>query len=116
MPRDRQAPMTREPERGARVGSVDDHHVATVLRPRGLVRADHRRTLLAVADGGNPPGLDAKGRQILLGGGGAALAERQVVLARAALVAVTLDGHGVLRILLQPLGPLLDLRAGVGPQ
>src|SRR5262249_3333970 len=50
--------------------------------------------------------------------GGAPLAESEVVLARAALVAVTLDGHRHVRILLQPIGLLLQrlprLRRDVG--
>ena len=46
---------------------------------------------------------DAAGDEIGRVGGSAAGAERQVVLARAALVGMALDDEGILRILLEPL-------------
>src|SRR5690349_19763836 len=37
---------------------VDRGHVAAVLGPRGLVRAEHGRPLLAIADGLDPVRID----------------------------------------------------------
>jgi len=48
-------------------------------------------TLLAVGDRGEPPAGDPVAHEIILGRAGALLAERQVVLDRAALVTVSLD-------------------------
>src|SRR5476649_542087 len=67
---------------------VDDRHAAAVLRPGGLGRADHCRTLLAVADPRDTLGRDAQGDEDVLHRIRTALAERQIVLARAALVAM----------------------------
>src|SRR5690242_10936849 len=66
-----------------RCGSVDGGDAAAVLRPGGLVRPDHGRTLLAVADRRDPIGRDAESDEHVLHGSRAALAEREVVLARA---------------------------------
>src|SRR5260370_5677901 len=77
---------------------------ATVARPRRLIGADRIGALLAVADGLDARRRDALGAQVLTGGVGAAFAERQVVLARAALVAMALDGDRIIGVFLQPLG------------
>jgi hypothetical protein len=95
---------------------VDRRHAATVLRVAGLVGVGADRTLLAVGDRADPRLIDAESRQVVRDRVRAAFAERQVVLAGAALVAVTLDGDGVLRILLQPSRFLLQLRLGLSGQ
>src|SRR5262245_9159787 len=94
-----------------RPASVDHQHAAAVLRPRGLVRAEDGGALLAVADRRHAAGVDALRDEVVLRRGGAALAEPEVVLARAALVAVTLDRRGRVRVLLQEGRPALDLAA-----
>src|SRR5258708_2450119 len=71
--------------------SVDDRHAAPVLGPGRLGRADDRRTFLAVADRRDASGRDAEGNEDVLHRGGAALAQRQIVFARAAFVAMALD-------------------------
>src|SRR5215831_9543673 len=75
---------------------------AAVLRPGLLVRAGRIGILLAVAGGPDALSRNALGNQILACGIGTPLAERQVVLARAALVAVAGNGNGVVGVLLQP--------------
>src|SRR5579883_671508 len=87
---------------------VDDRHAATVLRPGRLVRADHRRTLLAVADRRHAIRRDAERDEHVLHRGGATLAESQVVLARAALVAMAFDRDCHVGVLLKPVGLLLE--------
>src|SRR5690242_13500260 len=62
-----------------------------VLRPGGLVVAHRDRLLLAVARGLDAPVLHAQHGHDLLHRLRAALAQREVVLAAAALVAVALD-------------------------
>src|SRR5687768_15265118 len=64
---------------------------APVLRPGLLVVAGRQRLLLAVADGLDAAVSDAQHRHHLLHRLGATLAEGEVVLAAAALVAVALD-------------------------
>src|SRR5512147_587909 len=68
---------------------------AAILRPGRLAVAWIVRPLLAVADGLDAVRRDAEGNQVVLDRGRAPVAERQVVLAGAALVAMTLDGHGL---------------------
>src|SRR3546814_287454 len=91
-------PDGRSPIPPAQVTLVDGGDAATVLSPGGLVAAEHRRTLLAVADRRDPVGRDARGNQVALHAGGAALAQGQVVLAGAPLVGMTLDGHRHVRV------------------
>src|SRR5690606_40381 len=93
----------------ARGRSVDDQHSPTVLRPGILVRAEHGRTLLAVADRPHTRGRHAECGEIVPNGDGAALAQRQVVFPCATLVGMALDRNGKARVLLEPLRPLLDL-------
>src|SRR5262249_5327745 len=77
---------------------------ATIEGPSLLVRARRIRILLPVADRLDARGRDALCDQILTRGVRASLAERQVVLARAALVAVAGDGDRIVGVLLEPLG------------
>src|SRR5579864_2647209 len=104
-----------ETEREAR--SVDAGDGVAVLRPGLLVVARHRRPLLAIADGLDAGGIDAERDQSLLRRIGAALAEAQIVLARAALVAIAGDRDADAGVGLQELGlarqDLLRLRRDV---
>ena len=72
-----------------------------VLRPAGFGAFGAERLFLAVADGANAIRRNAQRDQRLLGGVGAIVAQRQVVLGRAALVAVALDGELDVGMLLQ---------------
>ena len=82
-----------------------EFHRITFLRARGgrgdssptpPRRARVERPLFAVADGADARGVDAESHQIVLGGVGAAVAEGEVVLLGAALVAVSFDQKVVL--------------------
>src|SRR3569623_496412 len=77
---------------------------ATVLRPAGLAGLGADRAFLAVGHGFDAAGRHALADQDFLHGVGATRAQRQVVLTRAALVAMTFDGDADRRILLQPGG------------
>src|SRR6516164_8885825 len=66
---------------------------AAVLLPASLVVFQAERFLLAEADGIHAIGGDSKRYEIFSHGGGATVAEAEVVFGRAALVAVTLDGY-----------------------
>src|SRR5512137_885337 len=72
--------------------------------PAGLVMRGADRLLLAVRDQGDPLRLDPLPDEISHGRLGAPLSQGQVVLARAALVAVALDQQQVVRAGLQPGG------------
>src|SRR5262244_3938025 len=94
---------------GARFGPAVEHRDgAAVLRPAGDVVAHRDRALLAVGDRPYAVGIDAARDQVVAGHLGAAGAERDVVLARAALVGMTFDGEGVLVVVLQPLRLLVE--------
>jgi hypothetical protein len=56
-------------------------------------------TLLAVADRGDTCCFQPEIEEVLLGRIGASLAERDVVLARSALVAVSFDAEVLIRVL-----------------
>src|ERR1051325_9120718 len=71
---------------------------AAVLLPAVLAALAAERTLLAIAHGAQPLGADAEGRQVLLGGVGAPVAQRQVVVVGAALVGVAFDGEDEFRV------------------
>src|SRR5689334_22612242 len=73
---------------------VDRGHATTVLRPAGLVGVGADRALLAVGDRADARLVDAQRGQVVRHRVGATLAEREVVLAGAALVAMTFDGDG----------------------
>ena len=79
---------------------------AAVARPALLGGLLAERDLLAVGHGLQAVGGDAQRDQVVVGGLGAPLAEGQVVLDRAALVAVALDGDAQEVELLQGLGVL----------
>src|SRR5439155_26083240 len=79
----------------------DFEFVTPVLRPRRLVMAVDQRFLLAPRLRLDPARIDAVAHEVLLGGLRPAIAESQVVLVRAALVAVTADADPQLRVRLQ---------------
>src|SRR5581483_4369584 len=81
---------------------------AAILRPAGNVVANRNRTLLAV--GNRPHALAgyAARHQIFAHRLGAAGAERDVVLARAALVGVAFDGEVVAVVVAEPLRLLVE--------
>src|SRR5439155_214466 len=88
---------------GARLVATVEHGLrAAILRPAGDVVAHRHGSLLAVGDRANALRVDAVLGQVGAHGRGSLRTERDIVLARAALVGVTLDGDGVLRVLLQP--------------
>ena len=92
-----------EDRSGARFVAAVEHRLgAAILRPAGDVVAHRHGPLLAVGDRADALGVDAVLGQEVAHRRGALGAERDVVLARAALVGVALDGDGVLRVLLQP--------------
>src|ERR1700754_2913439 len=83
------AAIESSPRGGGSAPSIDrDRHRAAVLGPAVLVRAERYGALLAVADRGQTARVDAEADQVVLGRIGAPLAQREVVVARAALVAV----------------------------
>jgi hypothetical protein len=73
-----------------------------------------RRAFLAVADGRDAIGIDAERDQIVLRRVGTPFAERQVVLAGTAFVAVPYDRDADLRVGHHPFGPAADGAFGVG--
>src|SRR5581483_331666 len=84
----------------SRLSLLVDEVPAPVLLPTLFVGLGAERLLFAVADGLDAVGADAGLHQGLLDGVGAVIAQCQVVLGRAAFVAVPLDGEldvGVLR-------------------
>src|SRR5467141_1797499 len=77
----------------ARSGSVGFHEMAAaVLLPAGLVVLVAEGLLLAEADDVQAVGRNAQRNEVLLDGGGAAIAKAQVVFRGATLVAVAFDG------------------------
>ena len=102
------------PRRVVRLAADHHRHRAAVLRPRALVAAERERPFLAVADRRDPRRVDAPGGQIVLGGVRAAVAQRQIVFAGAALVGMAFDDDAVARILVEPLRLLAQRLLGVG--
>src|SRR5580704_10297919 len=95
----------RRPEGGAVfVLSVHGGYGAPVLRIGLFARPDNGWTLLAVADRGDARCRNAQRDQDILYCLGTAFAEREVVLARAAFVAVSFDGDRHVRVAPQPIG------------
>src|SRR5262249_44872364 len=86
----------------------DDEMRAPVLRVRALVVTGIERKLLAVADRAQAIAWNSQRDEIRAGGGGAPLAQRQIVLGRAALVAVSLDRDGPGWIALQDARILIE--------
>src|SRR5215470_9936920 len=76
--------------------------VPAVLRPAALVVLSAHRPFLAVGDHGDAIRSDALGLQVAHGRLGTALAEGQVVLVGATLVAVAVDPNELVRIRLEP--------------
>src|SRR5262249_39085231 len=72
----------------------DDEVGAAILRERRFVMTRIKREFLAVADRAQPIGGNAQRNQIRARGTRATLAQRQIVLGCAAVVAVTFDRHG----------------------
>src|SRR6516162_9701215 len=87
---------------------------AAVLLPASLVVFQAERFLLAEADGIHAIGGDSKRYEIFSHGGGATVAEAEVVFGRAALVAVTLDGYSYRWIGFEVLRGLGESLAAVG--
>src|SRR4029077_4348349 len=83
-----------------------DEVAAAVLLPAGFVVVGAEGLFLAEADGAHAIGRDAQGDEILLHRAGAAIAEREVVFRRAALVAMAFNGYANLRIIAQEIGGL----------
>ena len=81
---------------------------AAILLPAGLVVIAAKLLLLTEADRVQPIGGDPQRHEILLDGAGAAVAEREVVLRRTALIAVTFNGDAHLRVIAQELSGLRE--------
>src|SRR5437016_3750787 len=93
-----QAPVVPFPRKFVASGTSVEHADRTaVLRPAGNVVADRDRPLLAVGDRAHALTLHAARGEVVSHRLGATGAERDVVLARAALVGVAFDQEGVLR-------------------
>src|SRR5437016_4447029 len=87
---------------------------AAVLLPAGLVALHAEGLLLAEADGAEAVGRNTQRNEVLLDGGGAAIAEAQVVFRGTTLVAVAFDGHLESRIVFQEIRGLRKCLASVG--
>src|SRR5215218_6549739 len=90
--------------------AVEHGHGAAVLRPARDVVAGRDRTLLAVGDGADARAGDAARGEVVAHHLRAAGAEREIVLAGAALVGVALDQEGVARVARQPRRLLVERR------
>ena len=105
-------------DRVGSLGPLRNEVVPAVLLPGLFVMARRAGMLLAVADRRDPIGRNAQIGQVLPRGLGAPLSQRQVVLARAALVAVSLDADPLIRVLLHLIEERLedgsDLREQLG--
>src|SRR2546429_3658452 len=87
---------------------------AAVLLPAGLVALHAEGLLFAETDGAEAAGRNAQRNEVLLDGGGAAIAEAQVVFRRTTFVAMALDGHLESRIVFKEIRGLRECRASVG--
>src|ERR1700731_4252181 len=95
-------------------GSVGLHEMAApVLLPAGFVALVAEGLLLAEADGAEAVGGNAQRNEVLLHGGGAAIAEGQVVFRGATLVAVAFDGCLDRRVSFQEVRGLGKRGAGI---
>src|SRR5688572_19875762 len=81
---------------------LDQEVCPPILLPAALVLLAANRALLAIRDDRDAVGLDALRHEVVHGGLGAALAQREVVLVGTALVAVSLDEDQVVGVGLQP--------------
>src|SRR5471030_1090465 len=102
------------PGRADRLANGGDR--VPVLRPGLLIRTLRGRTILAVADRVHARGGDALGLQVRSRGVGAAIAESEVVLFGATLVAVAGDLHVDAAVLSEPGGLLVQRAGGVTAQ
>src|SRR5213079_1766549 len=85
-------------ERRGTSAGLDQEVAAPVLLPARVVVLAAQRSLLAVTDDRDAGRLDALGHEVVHRGLRAPLAERQVVLVGAPLVAVSLDEKEVIRV------------------
>src|SRR5260370_39614725 len=86
---------------------------AAVLLPAGFDALHTKGLLFAEADGAEAVGRYAQRYEILLDGGGAAIAEAQVVFRGPALVAMTFDGRLEPRIVFQEIRGLRKCSASI---
>src|SRR5438874_11770502 len=84
--------------------SIDGGHAPAVLRIGGIIRMRDLRTLLAIADRRHPGRRGTERDEDVFHRLSAAFAERQVVLSRPALVAMSLDRDADIAIATQPVG------------
>src|SRR4029450_8235359 len=102
-----------------RLGSVAGHSRIvehglgpTILGPAGGLVTDSDRALLAIGDRLDARGVDPVACQEGLDRHGPPGTEREVVLPRAALIGVALDGHSILRVLVKPARLMAEDAAG----
>src|SRR3546814_1263178 len=81
----------------------NDGHRAAVLGIGGFGRTEFGGAFLAIADHVDAARVDAERRQVIFRGIGAALAERDIVVAGAAFVGVTFERDADRGVALQPL-------------
>src|SRR5262249_28750116 len=107
--------ITKCPRAVLRTG-IQDGDGAAVLGPAGDVVANRNPALLTVGNGPHAVRVDATRGHEVANRLGPAGAERDVVLARASLIRVTLDRKAVPGIGLQPLDLLFQRRDGLRGQ
>src|SRR3954453_4305913 len=98
--------------RAAAPGSTDRRDGVAVLRPRFLCGSGSDGPILAVADCAHPARGHPFGREVGRGGEGAAIAQCDVVLFGAALVAISGDLNIDSLVRIEPGG--LDVQGGAG--
>src|SRR5262249_30488317 len=94
----------RHTERAARLLRLDQEMRAPVLGPARLVVVGADGPLLAVRDDAEAALRHALADEVVHGGLGPALTEREVVLVGAPLVAVAFDEHQHVGVVLEPRG------------
>jgi len=87
---------------------------APVLLPAGFVALHTEGLFLAVADGADAVGSDAQRHHVLFNGGGAAIAEREIVFGGSSFVAMAFDDDFDLRIAAEKVSALAQSSAGIG--
>ena len=87
---------------------------AAVFLPAGFVALHAEWLFFTVADSADAVCANAERNQVLLDGGSATIAEREVVFGRAALIAVAFNDDFDLRIIAQEVGGLGERCARVG--
>src|SRR2546423_3462869 len=91
-----------------------DEMASAILLPARFAMLVAERLFLAEADSAQAIGGNTERNEILFDGASATVAEREVVLGGAALVAVTLDGDTHLRVVAQEVRGLSEGFAGIG--